>query len=708
MKEEMDKKLKFIDLFAGIGGFRVALEQLGLKCVFSSEIDKHAIDMYKANFNDDSECDITQLNPKKIPDFDILCAGFPCQAFSISGKQKGFEDAARGTLFFDICRILKEKNPSTFILENVQNLEKHDKGNTLFVMIKSLNELGYSVSYKVLNARNFGVPQNRERIIIIGNRDGKIFDFDLIKENKIESMYDFLEKQGDFEYLNEEEYTLIENEKIKVQKSGLIFCGYRNKKIRTIGVKDGTEHLSRVHKQPNRIYSAKGIHPTIASQEQSGRYFIYVDKKVRKLTLDECYKFMGFPKDFKKIGSKAKLYERIGNSVCIPMIKNITKEVITQFWNEREDSKVNVNEFLEKIYNESLLIKSIDEINLTDIQKKYIKAIVDKEETQKAVYTVLITSLVYKCLHNEQDIRLHQANMENGYSGRTFDTKYITPFMKQKQFLGAMKESGWLTRSLEQNIPYYLDFPGKINSREVKNSFLEILNDIEEKGVLPEEYLKGIFYLSIKEKELKSVSIINPIEREARLNINEIIDLLNKHFYYNYKSRGASILPVIALYSIYECIVRELKRFDNKFLQKLSSHYSSDRSSGNTGDIIVLDNNRSLYEIVEVKFDISPDYIMVQDAYKKFCNTSVQRYYILSTFSPKDDEIEKIYQLIEQIKLEHGCQVIINGVFPTLKYYLRLLDNPDLFIERYIYNIQNNSEINAEHKIAWNIIMKNY
>ncbi|WP_341489888.1 DNA cytosine methyltransferase [Mesomycoplasma ovipneumoniae] len=701
----MSKNLKFIDLFSGIGGFRLALEELGLECVFSSEVDEHAIEMYKANFGDNSKCDITQLNPDTLPNFDILCAGFPCQAFSISGKQKGFEDSARGTLFFDICRILKEKEPKAFILENVQNLEKHDKGNTLFIMIKTLSELGYSVSYKVLNAKDFGVPQNRERIIIVGNKEGKVFDFSDIQKHKVSSMYEFLDKQGEFEYLDETDYTLIETEKIKMQKSGLIFCGHRNKKIRTIGVRKGTEYLSRAHKQPNRIYSAEGIHPTITSQEQSGRYFIYVDGKVRKLTLNECYKFMGFPNDFIKVGTKAKLYERIGNSVCVPMIRNVAKEVINQFWNESEGNEVNVSEFLEKTYNDSLSIKSLNEIDLTDTQKNYIKSIVEKEETLKGVYTVLVTSLVYKCLYIEQDIRLHQANMDNGYSGRSFDTKYITPFLKQKQFLGAMKEPGWFTRSLEQNIPYNLDFPGKINDKVVKDAFLKILNDIEENGAKPQNYLMGIFHLSIKARELKSVRVINPVERESTLSINEIIDLLEKHFYYSYKSRGASILPVVALYSVYECITKELKRFDDKFLQQISSHYSSDRSSGNAGDIVVINNDGSLYEVIEVKFDIAPDYIMVDDAYKKFCNTTIKRYYILSTLAPKDDELEIIHDLVEKIKTEHGCQVIINGVFPTLKYYLRLLDNTDLFIQRYIHNIQTNPEINAEHKIAWNDLL---
>ncbi|EAI8624016.1 DNA (cytosine-5-)-methyltransferase [Campylobacter lari] len=700
-------KLKYIDLFAGIGGFRLALDSLGAKCVFSSEIEKHAIDVYKENFGDDSECDITNLDPSTLPDFDILCAGFPCQAFSVSGRQKGFADATRGTLFFDIVKILRIKNPSAFILENVQNLEKHNKGNTLFVMIRALNELGYSVSYKVLNAKDFGVPQNRERIIIVGSNKNKVFNFDKIKIKKVHSMKNFLDNDGEFEYLDEKEYTLLDNKQIKLQKSGLIFCGYRNKKTRINGVRKETNHLSRVHKQPNRIYSSSGVHPTIASQEQSGRYFIYDKEKVRKLTLNECFRFMGFPENFKKIGSKAKLYERIGNSVCVPMIKELAKEVINQFFiNGDSVNMINISEYLETLYKESLSIKSLDEIELSEKQKEYVKNIVKKEETLKGVYTVLVTSLVYKCLNPEQDVRLHQANMNNGYSGRTFDTKYITPFMKQKKFLGAMKKSGWLTRSLEQNIPYNLDFPGKINNTLVKKSFLEILNDVEENKENPKAYLKAMFYLSIKAKEEKSIMLINPIISESKLNIENIIGLLRKHFYYPYKSRGASILPVVALYSVYECISKELKRFNDKKLHKLSSHYSCDKSSGNTGDIVISNSDGSLYEVVEVKFDIAPNCTMIEDAYKKFSSTTIQRYYILSTLSIKDDEVEKVYDLINRIREEHGCQVIINGVFSTIKYYLRLLENTDFFLENYLDNIKRHPEINAEHQIAWNNILQ--
>lgn len=317
---------KFIDLFAGIGGFRLALEKLGGECVFSAEINPHACEMYQVNYGDNPFNDITKLEPKKIPEFDILCAGFPCQAFSIAGKKKGFEEA-RGTLFFDICRILSEKKPKVVFLENVKNLKNHNQGETLKVIVELLENLGYQVTYKVLNAKNFGVPQNRDRIIIVACLN-KLFNFDLIKTiEKNISLNDIIEKNNI--YLDSKSYTLLDKT-ITQKESGLIFSGYLNKTIRK-GVKDNSLHLSRVHRQPNRIYSAKGTHPTLSSQEKSGRYYILLNNgKVRKLTINECYKLMGFPNTFKLIGSNTQLHERIGNSVCVPMMYAVGEQIVVQ------------------------------------------------------------------------------------------------------------------------------------------------------------------------------------------------------------------------------------------------------------------------------------------------------------------------------------------------------------------------------------------
>ena len=321
----------FIDLFAGIGGFRTGFEKNECNCVFSSEIDEHARDLYQANYNETVFKDITKIDEKEIPNHDVLLAGFPCQPFSIAGEKKGFNDT-RGTLLFDIERILKEKKPKAIVLENVKHFKSHDKGNTIKVILNALNNLGYTTTWKVLNAKDFGVPQNRERTIIVGSLNAIKFDFNKLNMKQPICIKDILEEDiGQVEYLEESEYTLIGNP--KKQPSGLIFVGYRNKKIRTKGTRPDTIHLSRVHKQPNRIYSSDGTHPTLSSQESAGRYFVHHNGKVRKLTLKECYRLMGFKDDFKLLGSKAKLYNRIGNSIVIPMVEEIAKQVKEQILN---------------------------------------------------------------------------------------------------------------------------------------------------------------------------------------------------------------------------------------------------------------------------------------------------------------------------------------------------------------------------------------
>ena len=327
----MNEQVRFIDLFCGIGGIRIGMESQGFACVFSSDINIECQKTYEENFGEKPLGDITLIDEKAIPTHDILCAGFPCQPFSISGKQKGFEDT-RGTLFFEICRILDEKKPSVVFLENVKHLVHHDHGKTLNTIITKLEDMGYSVSWKVLNGADFGVAQNRERIIIIGHLNGEKFDFDKVKNVKRKMLSEFLDKEGDFEFLDPSEYTLLDNPK-QQPRSGLIFAGYRNKAIRKAVVRPGTEHLSRVHKQPNRIYSVQGIHPTLPSQESSGRFFVLTeDGRVRKLTINECWRIMGFPEDYKKVSAIGEQYKQLGNSVCVPMIKAVAEEIKYQFF----------------------------------------------------------------------------------------------------------------------------------------------------------------------------------------------------------------------------------------------------------------------------------------------------------------------------------------------------------------------------------------
>ena len=207
---------------------------------------------------------------------------------------RGFEDT-RGTLIYEVFKIMATHRPKVVLLENVKHLRYHDKGRTLRVILQALEELGYHVRWTILNASDFGVPQNRERVIIVCTLQ-KPFSFVPLAmcHNRL-VLRDFLDKEGEFEYMTDP-YTLLP--KTTLQDSGLIFAGYRNKRIRTVGVNPDTLHLSRVHKQPNRIYSADGVHPALPSQESSGRFWILNAGQVRKLTLGECYRIMGFPENF--------------------------------------------------------------------------------------------------------------------------------------------------------------------------------------------------------------------------------------------------------------------------------------------------------------------------------------------------------------------------------------------------------------------------
>lgn len=321
-----DFSFTFIDLFAGIGGFRIPLQELGGKCIFSSEFNPHAQKVYMDNYGEVPFGDITRIPMEYIPNHDVLTAGFPCQPFSISGKMKGFEDT-RGTLIYNVFQIIEAKQPRVVFLENVKHLVHHDNGNTLRTILQGLSNLGYQYSYKVLNASDFGVPQNRERIIIIACKNKK-FDFSKLKKYPRKFIKDIVDPPStDFEYL-EEPYTILDD--YKMQPSGLIFVGYRNKKIRKAGVRPGTENLSRVHKQPNRIYHINGIHPALPSQETSGRFWVYDGKNVRKLTINECYRLMGYPDKFIRNKSITEQYRQIGNSVCLPMIKEIALQIEEQ------------------------------------------------------------------------------------------------------------------------------------------------------------------------------------------------------------------------------------------------------------------------------------------------------------------------------------------------------------------------------------------
>ena len=312
------KSYKFIDLFAGIGGFHLALNSFGAECVFASEWDTYASETYYQNFGIQPFGDITTINELDIPRHDILCGGFPCQAFSVSGKQKGFDDI-RGTLFFDIVRIAEQHKPKVLFLENVRNLVRHDNGNTLNVIVKTLEKLKYKVYFKTLNASNYGLPQNRERVYFVCFRDdidSSAFKFpEAINESV--SLKDFLE-------INPQNAKIIKRDDIDIYKV------YSPEKTASneIQLVNKPIQVGKVNKggQGERIYHPLGHAITLSAYgggvgSKTGLYLI--DGVIRKLSPRECARIQGFPEDFILNEKDTQSYKQFGNSVAINVLQHI-------------------------------------------------------------------------------------------------------------------------------------------------------------------------------------------------------------------------------------------------------------------------------------------------------------------------------------------------------------------------------------------------
>lgn len=303
---------KFIDLFCGIGGFRVALEKRGLECVFSSDIDPYAQEAYKKNFGEKPTGDITEIPASKIPKHDILCAGFPCQPFSISGKHGGTSDP-RGRLFYEIQRIAEYHKPYILLLENVKNILTIDSGNVIKTIETKLDESGYNLHRHVLNASYFGIPQARERVYFVAlrkdmkKRDKPSLDYTPPKENRKKVfLEDILDKEVDKDFIvNRDDIRILKNENEIVNKLEPIRVGIVNK-----------------GGQGERIYSPKG-HAITQSAYGGGvgaRTGLYNTKQgIRRLTVTECKKVMGFPtRHFVSDGIQG--YQQLGNAVVPEMI----------------------------------------------------------------------------------------------------------------------------------------------------------------------------------------------------------------------------------------------------------------------------------------------------------------------------------------------------------------------------------------------------
>lgn len=331
MNSNNGKSIKFIDLFAGIGGIRLGFESIGAECVYTSEWNKFSRETYSANFHDEHpiDGDITKVDAKYIPDHDVLLAGFPCQPFSLAGVSKkkslgretGFRDETQGTLFFDVARILQEKQPQCFLLENVKNLLSHDHGNTFEIIRRTLEEeLGYHIVYRVIDGQSW-VPQHRERILIVGFKEPNDFSFDQIHipENK-PVLKDILHPEDGSEK-PEEPYTLGEK--------GIINDKY------TLSDKlwEYLRNYAEKHRALGHGFGYGMADPGSISRTLSARYYkdgseILIPRtsgNPRKLTPRECARLMGFPDSFKIVCSDVQAYRQFGNSVVVPMIAAVAQ-----------------------------------------------------------------------------------------------------------------------------------------------------------------------------------------------------------------------------------------------------------------------------------------------------------------------------------------------------------------------------------------------
>lgn len=312
-----------VDFFAGIGGIRLGFEQAEFECVFSNEIDPYCCITYKENFGEDPKGDITKLNPNDIkPKFDVFVGGFPCQAFSIAGRKLGFEDT-RGILFFDIVKILKDKNPKAFLLENVKNLKSHDKGKTFATILNVLeNELDYNVSVKVLNAKNFGVAQNRERVYIVGFRkdvfSGK-FEFPESANSK-KVLKDILEKNVPIKYfISKKRLEGMKRHKARHAAKGNGF-GY--------GVLDANDVsktivIGGMGRERNLVVDMESY----LKQKNDPAFKDKNTEAIRYLTPREYARLQGFPEEYKIPVSNAQAYKQFANAVAVPVIKEIATKM---------------------------------------------------------------------------------------------------------------------------------------------------------------------------------------------------------------------------------------------------------------------------------------------------------------------------------------------------------------------------------------------
>lgn len=341
---------------------------------------------------------------------------------------------------------------------------------------------------------------------------------------------------------------------------------------------------------------------------------------------------------------------------------------------------------------------------LPDAYVEDLKTIVHHAASQKAVLGVLLTSMAYKIFKPSQDIRYHKKELSNGYSGRTFDTQYTTPFLQDNFSHFAMTESSWLTRSLEQPHPFTLEFPGRIRNKELKTSFLSLIHRLQTESNLAAKLLSALLALMI-EASVEDETSLPSDGKLGDLGITKIVEAISQHINYHYSVSGAARIPVVVIYSVYQLLMNDVKRYDGKRLAPLGLHTTADLRSKSLGDIEILDCDDECFEAIEIKH-LKPITVgMLGMVYRKIRNAKITRYYVLTTSEPNVTDASAVNTKIAELRKSHSCQIILNGVLPSLKYYLRLVRKPEDFVIVYTQCLkdeyQRASGIKKEHLKAW-------
>mgnify|MGYP006288837757 CR=1 FL=1 len=372
--------------------------------------------------------------------------------------------------------------------------------------------------------------------------------------------------------------------------------------------------------------------------------------------------------------------------------------------------KEEIRKKLDEIYDEAWAIytgKSENSWNLPAAVLYEIDDFSDLAEDATSGFTNLITCLTCKATDETIDCRYHRppkkempeppSGPNNYFSGRQISEHVISPWLQEKEFTNA--KSGWQTRTFERPRPYTLDYYENIG--HIKEPFLHILDSVQNKGFSAFEVLKKFFLNEIEKRDNQQIVISTPSKNDIFL----IGNYLRQHFNYKYKTKGVSRLPVLAVYAIYIGLMNEVNRYKDKKLMPLAEHSAADARTHAIGDIEVVLENEEKFEGVEIKHDIRVDANIIYTAYYKFREHQIDRYYILTTSMPCVEDPDNCEKAIDWIRSSHGCQVIVNGVIPSIMYYLRLLNKPSNFYKYYAQLLKEDNGIRYEHRAKWNEIV---